>query len=252
MPAPCHVPPNDQAAPADAGDPVDPRRSELETRVLVVADQALVADAVRTALVSQGLDAIGASVSRGTLTHMHTQTARLMQLGPGVLLVLADLTRESRLEAARVLIDDLRLPTVVLATTEDEALWGAVLESGATAVMSASASLNQVARALRQVARGAILIQPGRRRAMIEAWRRTVRARYEVAARIGSLSPRELEVLRLLYRGETVQEIAVHFGVAVGTVRSQVRSILRKLGVSSQLAAVAVYVQLGPLADNGG
>nr|WP_246322030.1 helix-turn-helix transcriptional regulator [Nocardioides panzhihuensis] len=58
---------------------------------------------------------------------------------------------------------------------------------------------------------------------------------------VGSLTVREHEVLELLYDGVTVAEIAARFGVAQATVRSQVKAILRKFEVGSQLAAVAAY-----------
>jgi DNA-binding CsgD family transcriptional regulator len=55
------------------------------------------------------------------------------------------------------------------------------------------------------------------------------------------LTPREAQVLERLSEGDTASEIALADYVAVATVRSQIRSILRKLDVSSQLAAVAIY-----------
>jgi RNA polymerase sigma factor (sigma-70 family) len=58
---------------------------------------------------------------------------------------------------------------------------------------------------------------------------------------VASLTVREREVLDLLYDGASVAEIAERFGVAQTTVRTQVKSILRKFGVGSQLAAVAAY-----------
>jgi DNA-binding NarL/FixJ family response regulator len=59
-------------------------------------------------------------------------------------------------------------------------------------------------------------------------------------ARLGRLTPREREVLEHLRLGHTVDEIARRDHVAASTVRGQVASVLRKLEVSSQLAAVAV------------
>ena len=56
---------------------------------------------------------------------------------------------------------------------------------------------------------------------------------------VQELTPREREVLSLLARGEAVGGIARSLGLSVHTVRSHVRNILRKLGVSSQLEAVA-------------
>lgn len=57
--------------------------------------------------------------------------------------------------------------------------------------------------------------------------------------RLDSLTPREREVLELLGAGRPVRQIAQTLGSSPATVRSQVRSVRRKLGVHSQLAAVA-------------
>ena len=65
-----------------------------------------------------------------------------------------------------------------------------------------------------------------------------------------SLSRRESEVLCLLMEGHSVAKIAESSFVSVGTVRTQVKAILRKLGVSSQAAAVALAYRSGwPVAD---
>ena len=60
-----------------------------------------------------------------------------------------------------------------------------------------------------------------------------------------SLSRRESEVLRLLMEGHSVAKIAESSFVSVGTVRTQVKAILRKLGVNSQAAAVALAYRSG-------
>ncbi|MFI2708421.1 response regulator transcription factor, partial [Nocardioides sp. CER28] len=74
-----------------------------------------------------------------------------------------------------------------------------------------------------------------------EAWRE-MRARHdEVAERLSRLTPREREVLRLMYAGQSVARIAEMLEVAPATVRSQVKSVLRKLDVNTQLAAVAAF-----------
>jgi two-component system nitrate/nitrite response regulator NarL len=60
-----------------------------------------------------------------------------------------------------------------------------------------------------------------------------------------SLSRREREILGHLMRGATVAEIAANGVVSEATVRTQVKSILIKLEVSSQLAAIAVARRAG-------
>ena len=68
--------------------------------------------------------------------------------------------------------------------------------------------------------------------------------------RLSLLTPREGAVLGHLMKGHTVREIAIHSYVSEATVRTQVKSILSKLQVSSQIAAVGLAHRVGwrPLA----
>lgn len=72
--------------------------------------------------------------------------------------------------------------------------------------------------------------------AELESVRRWMRE----ADRVASLTGREGQVLEMLMCGWPAGEIAGHLVVSLPTVRTHVRSITRKLGVSSQLAAVAL------------
>jgi DNA-binding NarL/FixJ family response regulator len=60
-----------------------------------------------------------------------------------------------------------------------------------------------------------------------------------------ALTPRELDVLRLLSRGHTNGAIAQALVVREGTVKYHVKNILRKLGATSRADAVARYVRAG-------
>ncbi len=62
----------------------------------------------------------------------------------------------------------------------------------------------------------------------------------DVRARLAALTPRELDVLRLLATGLKVQDIARRLDITTGTVRTHVHRVLSKLGASSQLEAVAI------------
>lgn len=61
----------------------------------------------------------------------------------------------------------------------------------------------------------------------------------------GTLSPRELKVLRLLAAGQQPKTIAAELGIAVSTCRGYVKSLLVKLGAHSQLEAVSIGRQNG-------
>src|SRR5829696_1150259 len=58
-------------------------------------------------------------------------------------------------------------------------------------------------------------------------------------APLPQLTPRQIEVLRLLERGRSTKQIADELGLSIETVRNHVRRLLRALGVNSRLAAVA-------------
>jgi DNA-binding CsgD family transcriptional regulator len=59
------------------------------------------------------------------------------------------------------------------------------------------------------------------------------------------LTQRERELIPLLATDRTVSEIADEFGVSVNTIKSQMRSLMRKLGVSSRRQLIRVAVDLG-------
>ncbi len=62
----------------------------------------------------------------------------------------------------------------------------------------------------------------------------------DLPGRLAALTPRELEILRLLATGLTAQEIAHRLDIAKGTVRTHVHKVLCKLGARSQLEVVAI------------
>lgn len=64
------------------------------------------------------------------------------------------------------------------------------------------------------------------------------------AERVATLTAREAQVLDLLMCGDSAQEIADRLVVSLSTVRTHIRAIMHKLGVSSQLAAAAMAWQL--------
>ena len=61
------------------------------------------------------------------------------------------------------------------------------------------------------------------------------------------LSPGELEVLELLNTGKTPSEIAAELFLSLHTVRDRIKTMHRKLGVASQVEAIATATRLGLL-----
>jgi len=72
----------------------------------------------------------------------------------------------------------------------------------------------------------------------------------QIATRIGErllaqLSPREMEVLKLVAKGLSNKEIAAQLGLVVGTVKIHIANIFSKLGVSDRTQALVVSVKRG-------
>ncbi len=84
-----------------------------------------------------------------------------------------------------------------------------------------------------------------KREELLRAWHEQRRETQGIQERFGQLTSREAQVLGHLMLGHTVHDIATMSVVSEATVRTQVKSILAKLHVSSQLAAVGLAHQIG-------
>jgi DNA-binding NarL/FixJ family response regulator len=217
-------------------------------RVAVASDGHLVADAIAAALRARGYetDVIRWPAPRpaGEKQRRPTSPRAGGRPRPEVALLLSDLDRIGRVRSARRLIDGLAVPWLVLTDEPRGPAWGALYESGATLVAAPESSLSDTCALLDRLAAGD---SPSRRRgreALIRAWRSYVQQRMDMTMRLETLTAREREVLRGLHSGLTVREIADLDEVTQSTVRSQVKAILHKLDVGSQLAAVAMYEEL--------
>jgi RNA polymerase sigma factor (sigma-70 family) len=151
--------------------------------------------------------------------------------------LLSDLTHPRRINEARRVMQRHPARWFVLTDAEEGAAWGAVLDAGAVAVLPSATPLLRLLDLLDE-AGSADLADPRRTELVLE-WRAVEAETERMLGRMHALSPRERSILRLLYAGESVRSIADRLEVSESTVRSQVRSVLRKLDVSSQLAAVA-------------
>jgi len=201
--------------------------------VVVAAEHRLVADSVRSALRGRGVEVQTVSWSDpgGVLPPAGAERG----------LLISDLDSEPAIVRAHSILTGIRLEWVVLTGARRGPIWGAVLEAGARTVLSSSTPLDEVCLALRTPWSGSEELSFAGRDELLAQWEVLWRDRADKSARLAHLSPREMQVLRLLYRGEPVVQIARSLGIRPATVRSQVKSLLRKLDVNSQLAAVAVY-----------
>lgn len=134
---------------------------------------------------------------------------------------------------------------VVVAAGANEGRWGGWLAAGARIVVPRSASLQVLLSVVRRLSCGERVLEVDERERLLALFRRRSERARESNGRLGLLSTNEGEVLSHLMAGLTVREVAGLRVVSEATVRTQVKSILHKLGVGSQLTAVAMAHQAG-------
>jgi two-component system nitrate/nitrite response regulator NarL len=210
-------------------------------RVLVVEDHALIAIGLHLALSARGWDVSTTDGPTAAAVIEHAERFRPQcvlldiglgdEVGSGI-----DLIRPLRATGAAVVMLTAEIRRTVLASC---------LEAGAAGWIGKDAFLDEVVTTLNDVLAGTPLIGCATREAMVDELRIERAGLRRALSPFEELTMREREVLAALVDGLSAEEIAETQFVALTTVRSQIRAVLRKLGVRSQLAAVAHANRVG-------
>jgi DNA-binding NarL/FixJ family response regulator len=203
-------------------------------RVLIVEDHRVVAEGLAALINHQGdMKVVGEAASVAECV------AKVAELGPDVVLLDFRLPDGTGSEATAELRQVRPETKVIFLTREDsDAARFAAVQSGASAFIHKSKAAAEVVAAIRDVARGRMLITP-RTIASLLAKRRSI------DAQLDSLTPREIEVLRLMAEGNSSRSVAARLGISYTTVRTHIRSLGSKLGVHSKLEAIVKARELG-------
>ena len=211
-------------------------------RVVIADDQGMVRAGLRSLLESEpDLEVVGEAADG------EQACAQVLALDLDVTLMdirmprLDGLTATRRLVAAGVRGRILALTTFDL----DEYVFGA-LRAGASGFLLKDAPADDLADAIRVVARGDSLLDPGVTRRVIDAFVSTeLPRRSKAAARVATLTPRELEVLGLLARGLANLDISRRLFISEATTKTHVSNILSKLHITDRVQAVIVAYEAG-------
>lgn len=209
--------------------------------VLLVEDHLILAESFGALLKSDpliGVVGIAATASEAV--------ALARQHEPDIVLMDVRLPDGSGVEAAKTIRSITKRTAFIFLTAYDnvEALGDAV-EAGAAAFLPKSEASDTVVEAIKRVAAGEMLIEPGQIQSAL-AWHRARRHQErERQAVLAALTHREMEVLGRLAEGENTMTIAARLNISTLTVRTHIRSVLAKLDAHSQLQAVAKAQTLG-------
>jgi DNA-binding NarL/FixJ family response regulator len=210
-------------------------------RLLIVEDHALLATSLAFALRQQGLDV---ETVAGPTTEAVVETVR--RLAP--VLVLLDLDLGPSLGSGLNLVKPLMAAggqVIMMTGVVERARLGACIEAGAVGIVSKTAGFDELVVAVRRAVAGEDVLTTHQRHIFLNELQAGRQADEQRRAPFARLSPREQAVLARLVGGESADTIAHLSYVSLATVRTQIRSILSKLGVKSQLEAVALARQAG-------
>jgi DNA-binding NarL/FixJ family response regulator len=220
-----------------------PTTSRSSLRIVILEDHVLFAESLELALTVEGYDV------RRIMIPDHAQSpsaliAHVTRQRPRVVLLDLDLGQFGYGEQLIAPLALAGINVVVVTGSVDRARWGEAIRLGARKVLAKSRPLNDVLATVRRINQGLQVMAPAEREELLAAWSSERAHLVDLQGRLDRLTIREREVLAHLMKGRTVREIAAVGVVSEATVRTQVKSILAKLEVTSQLAAVGLAHQV--------
>ena len=208
-------------------------------RLVIADDQALVRAGLRLILEAEDDLDVVAEAADG-----EEAIAVIIASDPDVVLMDVRMPRTDGITATRRLrAEHADAPPVLMLTTfeDDEVLWGAI-ESGAAGFLLKDSPADDLVTAIRTTAAGGSWLDPRVTPRLLARLRAAPRADTQVLERLTS---RELEVLAMMARGHTNNEIADGLYVSERTVKSHVTSIFVKLEARDRAAAILLAYRSG-------
>ncbi|KTB47967.1 response regulator [Dehalogenimonas alkenigignens] len=206
------------------------------TRVLVVDDHAIVRSGLSSILAGESAIKIV-----GEATDGKEAIAKAAALQPDVILLDILMPRCTGLEALPLIREKAPEAKVLMLTVsnEEKDLFTA-LKYGAQGYVLKGAGIAEVVNAIKRIAAGEVILSPQMAGSLVSEFRQRQNSKEEM-----DLSPRELEVLKLVGEGLTNAEIAEKLFLGESTVRTYLSRLLDKLHLRNRAAAVAYATRRG-------
>jgi len=209
-------------------------------RILLVDDQALFREGVRTLLSMEASIEIAGEASNGVEAVEVARTAR-----PDLVLMDLRMPLMGGVEATRRVRDACPQCRVLILTTfqEDEEIFDA-LRAGACGYLLKDTPSEKLVGAIHAAVRGESVIEPSVAAKVVAEFAR-LSSQGNTSSTNPLLSPREHDVLRQVARGRTNKEIASALHVTEGTVKNHLTNIFTRLGVLDRTQAALKARELG-------
>ncbi|MFW3463224.1 response regulator [Streptomyces microflavus] len=175
------------------------------------------------------------------------------ELAPDVIIMDVRMPQLDGIAATRIITGQENPPRVLVLTTFDlDAYVFEALRAGASGFLLKDVHPSKLLQGIREVATGESVLAPSATRHLIGhyASRSPTTAPTRSIPELDSLTASQRRVLTLVAAGLTNAEIAEQLGIAVGTVKSHVTALLRKLGLRDRVQATILAYDLGLATPN--
>jgi two-component system response regulator NreC len=200
-------------------------------RILIAYDHAVVRSGLRALLQADtGLEVVGEAEDGD-------ETLRLVaELHPDTVLLDITMPPDDGIQTARRLKEKHpELIVLFLTMHEDESLLHEALRAGAAGYVIKRAEEAEILQAIHAASRGDIYVHPAMTRALLH---QPVTTEHRRGAPVSELTRREIDVLRLLAKGNTNRQMAGLLGLSMRTVENHRANLMGKLGLVSRVELV--------------
>jgi DNA-binding NarL/FixJ family response regulator len=223
---------------SDQAAPEHPIRAAGPIRVVIVDDNELFLGGLAMLLnLEDDIEVVGEAGDGGTAAGVVAATV------PDVVLMDVRMPKRSGIDACQTIKDVAPIARIIMLTASDEQadLYDAV-KNGVSGYLLKDSSIDEVANAVRLATQGDALMSPSMTTRLFDEFKQVaLAARPAVSA--PQLTPRELDVLRLVAQGLNSREIGGQLFITENTVKNHVRNTLEKLQLHSRLDAVMYAVR---------
>jgi DNA-binding NarL/FixJ family response regulator len=220
---------------------LDRRPGDDAIRIVVADDHPVVRHGLRAMLHMKGMEVVGEARTGAEAIDI------TRQLRPDVVLMDLRMPEMDGLAATRIIRQEMPQVAVIIITSfETKEYLRLAIEAGAAGYLVKGMSREVLVQAVRMVRQGGSMVDA---RLLAELTTEPARPNGEAIRRgeglLSQLTPREMQVLRMLSHGLTNKEIAQQMHYSVGTVKNVVQRIIEKLGVTDRTQAAVVAVRAG-------
>lgn len=212
----------------------------MSIRVVLVEDQMLVRQGIRSLLALDDSVEVVAECDDGAhvIETLKANNADIVLMD----IRMPEMTGIDALRAMRN--QNIDTPVIMLTTFDDHELVTQAMQSGAKGYLLKDVSLETLIDAIKSVVNGETLIQPSVTEKVLKGLQ-GLEVSFESFEQPETLSPKEIEILRLVAAGYSNKEISEAMFKSTGTVKNQVSAIMAKMGVRDRTRAVLKALELG-------